>query len=156
MWFESETQEMSWTLMRKRSLYPKWSFRRQGGPENNNKTNNQGAKAYGEVTIWFHLFLNSALHRIIGQLHAFGQSAPVCIVKHAGGHQSCPLEKRNISCPFRHSKHVSWDVIPFILVTIPTELLIITSLSVCVFFLARQPSPQWVMASSFTRFLDHT
>jgi hypothetical protein len=35
-----------------------------------------GTTAYGEVKIWFHLFLNSALQKKIGKLRASGQSAP--------------------------------------------------------------------------------
>ena len=50
--------------------------------------------AYGEVKIWFHLILNSALRKISGQFHASRQSVPVWIEKHAGGPQSCPSEKR--------------------------------------------------------------
>ena len=104
----------------------------------------EGTKAYGEVKIRFHLFLNSALQRISGQLHASGQSSPGCIerVCWGGGGPVLPFgEEKKISCPFRDSNHVSWNVLPFSLVTIPTELIIIMSLSVCVYFLARNPPP---------------
>jgi hypothetical protein len=50
-------------------------------------------------------------------------------------------KKKKISCLFRNSKHVSWDVPHFSLVTIPTELLIITSLNTCVFFFGATAPP---------------
>jgi hypothetical protein len=37
----------------------------------------QGMTAKGEVKIKFHLFWNSTLQRLSGQLHAPGESAPV-------------------------------------------------------------------------------